>query len=630
MELGQLTKLYQLHLNRNYLEGMIPLELGRLNELKWLNLNNNPLHGRIPAELGRVTNLTMLNLSSNQLSGNIPAELGRLTNLTSLNLAFNAGMSGTVPAALTGLSLETLQLQETLLCSPQDAGFQQWLRTLSFIRVPNCARTDEAAAYLTQATQSLEYPVPLVAGDAALLRVFVTAAREVEAAMPLVRTTFYRDGFEVHTAEIPGRAASIPWQVNEGSLAASANVLVPGHVVMPGLEMVVDIDPDDTLDPALGIVSRLPETGRTALDVRSVPPLELTLIPFLWEENPDRSVLTKTEGLTAESDLFRATRDLLPVREFRLKVHEPVMTSVDPTSDSDRQLGAEVDLIYAMEGAKGYYMGIFRSVGHSGLQGRAILPGYTSRSILDENVIAHELGHNLNLAHAPACGAGGPDPEYPYEEGDIGSWGYDFINEALVSPATSDLMSYCRPQWISDYSFTRALARRVQAEGGRLAAAKAAPAKGLLIWGGLDENETPFLEPAFVVSAPPSLPHTDGPYLLAGEDKAGNTLFSMPFDVPEYGCGGKGGSFAFILPVQDDWAGRLARIALSGPEGADFLDGEDDPSAALLLDRATGDVRGILRDWAEAAAKRPAASLASPELQVLTSYGIPDAASWQR
>ena len=629
-ELGRLTNLSLLDLGENQLTGNIPSVLGQLIRLSEIDLGTNRLTGTIPPELGNLTGLTALNLSTNQLTGNIPPELGQLTNLTSLNLAFNAGLSGTVPSTLTGLALETLQLQETLLCSPQDAAFQQWLRTLSFIRVPNCARTDEAAAYLTQATQSLEYPVPLVAGDDALLRVFVMAAREVEAAMPPVRATFYRDGARVHTAEIAGQATHVPWQINEGSLGSSANALVPGHVVMPGVEMVVDVDPDQTLDPALGIVSRLPEAGRTALDVRPVPPLELTLIPFLWEENPDRSVLTQTEGLTAESDLFRATRDLLPVREFRLKVHEPVMTSVDPTSDSARHLGPEVELIYAMEGAKGYYMGIFRSVGASGLQGIALLPGYTSQSILDENVIAHELGHNLNLAHAPGCGAGGPDPEYPYEEGDIGSWGYDFINEALVSPATSDLMSYCRPQWISDYSFTRALARRVQAETGRLAAAKTAPAKGLLIWGGLSENETLFLEPAFVVSAPPSLPRGDGPYLLAGEDEAGNTLFSLPFGMPEYGCGGKGGSFAFIIQVEDDWAGRLARIALSGPEGADFLDGEDDPSAALLLDRATGDVRGILRDWAEAAAKRPAESLASPELQVLTSYGIPDAASWQQ
>ena len=631
-ELGQLTNLSWLDLSTNQLSGNIPSELGRLTNLDELNLSTNQLMGKIPPELGQLNNLTELNLSTNQLSGNIPQELGQLNNLTTLNLAFNGALSGTLPNALTGLTLESLRLHETLLCSPQDAGFQTWLRAIPFSRVPNCARFDETTAYLVQATQSLEYPVPLLAGEAALLRVFVTAEQGGDATMPPVRATFYRDEIEVHTANIGGQTANIPRQVNEASLLNSANAVVPGSVVMPGVEMVVEIDPNQTLDPALSIVSRLPQTGRTALDVRSVPPFELTLIPFLWEENPDRSVVTQTEGLSSESDLFRLTRDILPVREFRLTVHEPVMTSVDPTSDSERQLGPQTELIYAMEGAKGYYMGIFRSVGESGLQGIARISGFTSLSILDENVIAHELGHNLSLLHAPGCGAGGPDPEYPYEDGSIGSWGYDFLNESLVSPATSDIMTYCDFQWIGDYSFARALARRSQAESTPLAASYAPPTKSLLIWGGLDEDEKPFLEPAFVVSAPPSLPQIDGPYRLTGEDDNGNNLFSMPFGIPEYGCGGKGGAFAFILPVQDDWAGRLARIALSGPEGVSILNGEDGPSATLLLDRATGNVRGILRDWSEAAAKRPVASLLSsePELEVLTSRGIPDAASYER
>ena len=655
-ELGQLTKLTSLNVTTNQLTGNIPPELGRLTNLKWLNLrenqltgnippdlgqltdlqelylSTNQLTGNIPPELGRLTHLRKLNLSANQLTGNIPPELGQLTNLTSLNLAFNGALSGTLPAALTGLTLETLILQETLLCSPQDAGFQHWLRAISYTRVPNCARSDEAAAYLVQATQSLEYPVPLVAGEPALLRVFVTADREADATMPPVRATFYRDGIEVHTANIGGQATSIPWQVNEASLLNSANAVVPGSVVTPGLEMVVEIDPGQTLDAALGIAARVPRSGRNTLHVRSVPPFDLTLVPFLWEENPDRSVLTQTEGLSSESDLFRLTRDILPVREFRLKVHEPVMTSVDPTSDSTQQLGPETDLIYAMEGAKGHYMAIFRSVGRSGLRGIARLPGFVSLSILDGNVIAHELGHNLNLAHAPGCGPAGPDPEYPYEDGAIGAWGYDFLNESVVSPATSDLMTYCDPQWISDYSFARALAHRARGEGAPLAAAKAPATKSLLVWGGLNENNELFLEPAFVVSATPSLARIDGPYTITGEDDRGNNLFSLPFGMPEYGCGAKGGSFAFILPVHEEWPGRLARIALSGPEGVSILDGREDPSATLLLDRATGDVRGILRDWPEAAAKRPAATLGltEPELEVLTSHGIPDAASWRR
>ena len=97
-----------------------------------------------------------------------------------------------------------------------------------------------------------------MAGEAALLRVFVTAGQDVDATMPPVRVTFYRDGAEVHRAEMEGRAKSIPWQVNEGDLSSSANALVPGSVVMPGLEMMVEIDPDQTLDAALGVGARLP------------------------------------------------------------------------------------------------------------------------------------------------------------------------------------------------------------------------------------------------------------------------------------------------------------------------------------------------------------------------------------
>ena len=384
-ELGQLTNLSGLNLSKNQLTGAIPPELGQLTNLSGLILSTNQLTGEIPPELGRLTNLSELNLSSNQLTGNIPPELGDLGNLRSLNLAYNGALSGTLPHGLTGLTLENLRLNETLLCPPQDADFQSWLFGIPASRIPNCARVDASTAYLTQATQSLEYPVPLVAGEAALLRVFVTAAREVDATMPPVRATLYRDGAEVHTAEMEGRATSIPWQVNEGDLSSSANAVVPGSVVMPGLEMVVEIDPDQTLDAALGVGARLPATGRTAVNVRSVPPFDLTLVPFLWTDQPDSTALTQIEGLTSESDLFRLTRDILPVGDFNLTVHEPVWTSVDPTSDANGVLGPETELIWALEGAMGHYMAIFRSEGGGGLKGQAQKPGYVSLSILDAN-----------------------------------------------------------------------------------------------------------------------------------------------------------------------------------------------------------------------------------------------------
>jgi hypothetical protein len=73
---------------------------------------------------------------------------------------------------------------------------------------------------------------------------------------------------------------------------------------------------------------------------------------------------------------------------------------------------------------------------------------------------AHELGHIHRLPHAPCGGPADPDPEYPYDGAGIGSWGYDVLTEEIFSPGEFvDMMSYCSPDWISDYNFQLLLER---------------------------------------------------------------------------------------------------------------------------------------------------------------------------
>lgn len=652
-ELGQLAKLTRLQLNENKISGRIPRELGRLSGLEHLDVSSNNLEGSVPAEFGRLTSLSSLNLSRNKLSGafpaslsqmaalrtldlsynrltgSIPGALGRLTNLTELVLAGNTGLTGPLPAELVELNLETLMLGETRLCAPRSAGFQTWLRFVQNRRVSSCAVPLKATAYLTQASQSLDYPVPLVAGEDALLRVFLKTGEDIEIPMPPVRASFYRDGHVVYVADAPGEAASVPDAFDEKTLTATANVRVPGAIVTPGMEVVIEIDPEETLDPVHGVSGRVPDTGTMPLDVRELPTFDLTLIPYLWADGPDLSVLSSINGITPESDLMRPTRDLLPVNDFQLTVHPPVWTSVDPISDNVSTLGPELEVIYAVEGARGYYMGIFSAVGQSGLLGIAQgIPSFLSFSILNPNVIAHELGHNLNLFHAPCGGAAGPDPFFPYDDGSIGVSGYDMMSESLVSPQTWDLMSYCEPHWISDYSFTRALVHRMALDAA-LPPPVAAAAKGLLLWGGLDGDGELTLEPAFVVDAPPKLPDAGGPYTITGESVNGGSLFSLSFAIPEY-ADAEGGSFAFILPVRETWPGNLHRITLSGPAGFAENDGERERHMALMRDEATGEVRGIFRDWPDPSDAAVAGRRIPPEpgMEITVSGGIPDQDSW--
>ncbi len=628
-ELAGLAKLQRLYLAGNELTGSIPARLGDLVHLAELDLGRNRLTGSLPTEIASLANLRGLYLGHNDLAGTVPREFGRLTRLRVLALSGNTIMSGALPSSLTSLrSLETLAAGGTQLCAPSDPRFLEWLDQLPTQRVVRCG-TVPAVAYLVQSVQSRDFPVPLVAGKEALLRVFVTAARDNDERLPPVRASFHVNGALAHVADLPGKPGPIPTDVDEGSLAGSANGVIPGEVVQPGLEMVIEVDPDETLDPSLGVARRIPETGRLAVDVRAMPILDLTVIPFLWTTSPDSAILDHTAGMAADPDgheLLAETRVLLPVGGLQVTAHDPVLTS----SNNVFQLLSETAAIRALEGGGGHWKGMM-SGPITGAGGVAYRPGRVSFSAPSVSIIAHELGHNMNLQHAPCGGAGGPDPAFPYRDGSIGAWGFDLDRGRLVRPSRPDLMSYCGG-WVSDYHFSKGLRFRLADEGDDSPATVSEPAASLLLWGGVDSTGTPFLEPAFVVDAPSTLPASAAEYAVTGRDSGGGQLFYLSFAMPEQADGNGSSSFVLVVPVRPEWAGELTSISLAGPGGSVTLDAESEQPMAILRNPRTGQVRGILRDLPPQAqaAMDVAGRAAGPGLEVFFSRGIPGAEAWRR
>ena len=627
-EIGNLGNLASLRLGENDLSGRIPPEIGHFANLGWLELQHNGLEGPIPPELGRLTGLRSLALGHNQFTGSVPASLGALTRLQTLALSNNTAMSGALPSSLTNLrSLETLEASGTQLCAPSDPSFLRWLNRLAIPRVALCGNEEPASAYLVQAVQSRGFPVPLVAGEKALLRVFVTATRANQERLPPVRASFYRNGSLTHVADIAAKAGPIPMEVDEGSLEASANSVIPANVVRPGLEMVIEVDPEGTIDPALGVTRRIPETGGVAIEVQAMPLFDLTLIPFVSTERGDAAIVALIDLMAADPEnhhMLGDARQLLPIAEWDVKAHEPVRTSRTDRST----LISETAMIRSIEGGTGYYMGMSSYTG-----GRAYVGGRVSISRPRRDTFGHELGHNLSLSHAPGCNAGG-DPAFPHAGGLSGAWGYDFEGGGrLVRPSMPDLMTYCGPpDGVSDYHFTKALRFRLSDDGDASAAMSAAPATSLLLWGGADLVGVPHLEPAFVVDAPAALPDSAGAYRITGRTAAGNELFSFSFTMPEMADGDGSSSFAFVLPVRPDWPDNLASITLTGPGGSFTLDGASNLPMAILRNPRTGQIRGILRDLASATQVPADASgqAAGPGLEVLFSRGLPGGDAWRR
>ena len=608
-----------------------PRGLDQLGNLRQLELDRNRLTD-VPPGLGGLAGLEILDVSSNELSGPLPAELVELTALRSLGLADNLWLTGALPLDLTALeSLEDLHTTGTLLCAPADPAFLDWLEGVTRQRVALCEGDGGAAAYLTQVVQSREFPVPLVADEPALLRVFVTVEQATDATMPPVRATFYRDGAVIYELDIPSKPDPIPAAIDESSLSNSVNAEIPGWVIQPGLEVVIEPDPHGTLDPELGVAMRIPATGRMAVNVHAMPVFEVTLVPFVWDANPDSSIIDITMAMAADPEgheLFERTHLLLPVAELDVTAHPAVGS---PTNNGFEILRL-TEMIRVAEGGRGHYLGLMAGPTEpSGLLGVANdIGSWSSFSVLDSETIAHEFGHNRNLYHAPCGRAGGPDRYYPYANGGIGAWGYDFRTGELVPPDRADFMSYCEPTWTSDYQFANALRYRLETETNSIVVVAAdtraaTSSRTLLVWGGLDGEGAPYLRPAFLIDAPPAPPSSDGAWSLTGRDAGGAELFSVSLGMAEFtDTEDDHAGFALALPVT--WTRQLASITLEGPGGSANLDHDTDAPVTILRDAATGRIHGILEGPPAAApAAGSTAAAARQGFEVLFSRGIPGA-----
>ena len=126
-----------------------------------------------------------------------------------------------------------------------------------------------------------------------------------------------------------------------------------------------------------------------------------------------------------------------------------------------------------------YYHALFPvpNGGVAGVAGLASVPGpgkgegnqRVSATALGNNVfgtrgtVVHEIGHNEGLQHVycPFAMSASPDPNYPFENGVIGYWGFGILSFELYAPDNHyDYMSYCGPSWASRWSFRKTFERQ--------------------------------------------------------------------------------------------------------------------------------------------------------------------------
>lgn len=320
--------------------------------------------------------------------------------------------------------------------------------------------------------------VPLVAGRDALFRVFHATAPDYDG-QPVSAKLDLMDGQPPLETTLV-----LPPSANEADLASTITFQVPGSRIGQELSYRLELG-----QPPAGRADNPGARFEQKVAVAGHPnTFRVMLVPFAYDADGSG----RLPDLSAErvESYRKRLLALYPVSNVEVTTHAPVPWSspIGPDGSGWQSVGLK---LYSLRNAEGipsdvYLYGVFMptdtlsqfcfpscllgvtllndnppDVGQVSLR-LALGVGYPD---VAENTAAHELGHAHGRGHAN-CGLGidpkSIDQSYPHPNGSIGDWGWDITTGELQDPAVStDIMSYCKNQFISGYNYEK-LANRSQ------------------------------------------------------------------------------------------------------------------------------------------------------------------------
>jgi hypothetical protein len=341
--------------------------------------------------------------------------------------------------------------------------FSGFAPTATRLFVPLVARTGVDLAItgieVTQSIQTQQNDVPLIAGRPTVVRVYARNNRAVPVNNVVLTLAATRDGVPLDPSPLRVGPWAVFPQPERGDFSTSFNVLIPLAWTVGDLVLTVTVnESDNSLDPLPGN-----DTASLSLHFVSVPPLDVMLVPITYVHAPSGRTYLAIEQERVSDWVMR----VFPFPYIRVAWHAPVSFSGDLTADNG--FGNLLEYVLNLKKSEGapksqVYYGVIPDVDLPlAWGGRGYIGGRAAVGLNDGEIAGHEMGHNFGRGHAPCGDPGGVDPDYPYAGASIGEYGFDTGARQVWRPDIAvDLMSYCRPQWTSDYTYRAVLADQLK------------------------------------------------------------------------------------------------------------------------------------------------------------------------
>jgi hypothetical protein len=400
------------------------------------------------------------------------------------------------------------------------------------------------ALEVTQSVQTTSNSVPLVARRPTVVRVFAQASDDIASSDVTVSLTARRNGTMLGQVTVGPQA--VPMTPERGDYDSTFNATLPATWLSGGVDLAATVDSAEVVPET----NENNNTSSLTLNFSDVPPLAITIVPVDYTYTPTGEFYPG-QAVDNISDWIMRT---YPVSEINVSSRSPYSFSGDLRNGSEwSRLLEEVTALKSADGfdlysaqvyyalvpirnssSQWFYSGI-AGIGWIGL--RASVGLNLNDSERAGALAGHEIGHNFNRRHAPCGGAGNLDPDYPHDGASIGEYGLDVFNTVLWRPDEAvDMMSYCRPEWVSDYTYT-GLYNDQREHGLLLAEADTVP--GLLVRATFDGDGRPTLAPVYPFPAMTVAPERvtgsdygdDGGYLVELVDAGGNVIAAQAVTV---------------------------------------------------------------------------------------------------